>query len=360
MNGSSALNLINSRISRFFKIACVAISAITVVVGSFSLPAAAADIYIPEDTSDWKDLALDPYLYYMDTVFDKSFHRIYSKIDDPSDTNANSAFSLRLNHDEPLLVLASTELPVYQDSTYTLSFTFMGVCALSDYTFSELSFSSKEPNILDDVLFSNSSSFLYKFNCNSNGVPYEDLVFVEPRVNANNGRFFGFDISFSTAPGYIDNLPTDTLFINNLWNVYSVDHVYTFSVTLVHGTCLYDPGADYFHELTKDRQNKLVDLTKNTVSQIKDSLSQVTVLDDMSAAVDQVSDTIGKAFSLVSPVATYAGEGGVNIYPAFALFTNIYNSVMGSVDPTLLALAATVPLLCFLAWLFSSLFKSIL
>lgn len=341
MNGSSAQNLIDWRTSRCCKLITAALMSVLVLAGSLILPASASAV----NTSDWIELETDPHFYFCENIsYDQSLLEI----------NVGYSFNRQLTKQYGFAF--SCGMRLYKDTTYQLTLTqpyesyqvATNFCVLDDL-----------PSLVSDL----------SVQKNSLNVAYLDCIDIQTgmvRIDGQNYR--KYYITFSTANGYVDNYISGP----NGYNYVSLLEIcdiqttgatlgnrVNFSVMEISAKCIFDPSAEYYNEITAERQNKLVDLTKESVGKMKESLEQVTIVDDMSSAVDYVSGTIGKAAALISPTATFAGDT-VNIYPAFALFSNIYNNVMGSVDPALLALAATVPLLCFLAWLFSSLFKSIL
>ncbi len=338
MKGSSAQNLIDWRISRCCKLITAALMSVLVLVGSFVLPASAAP-EIPSDTSDWIELEAEPHFFYCPYILSNS-SLIEFKVGDSLEAYWYSHYGL----------VFTAGIPIYKDCTYQLTISVHQV-NVSRYNTNFVVTKDLPDNVTDLAV-----------QYNSNNKAYLDTVDI--KTTYKNNSLYSYTFTFSTADGYIDNTVLGDAFVSlfSTCDPSIFDNGYEWArinITEMSATCIFDPSAEYYMDLTKDRQNKLVDLTKDAVGKMKESLEQVTIIDDMSSAVDYVSGTIGKAAALISPAATFSGDT-VNIYPAFALFSNIYNNVMGSVDPALLALAATVPLLCFLAWLFSSLFKSIL
>lgn len=333
MNVSSVLGLTASRISNFCKFACVAITSAAVVSGSLALPASAAAV----DTSDWLEVECDPHvLWCKNPIGDYTFIELPLGYNEYN-YNIYSSYALAL----------TTGMPVYKDCTYQLEFTIY-----------EISLTRHNTN------FCIESDFPYDMSkvteCyNSDGVPYIDLVDIQ--VDYKSNLAYKYTFTWSTADGYLDNIPTGDVWVT-LLQVMSpaYEDSYKFNIQEVSASCVFDPGADYYIELTKQRQNKLVDLTKQTVSKMREALSEAPVLDQMTGAVDYVSGAIGSAAALISPSSTYDLRGDISLYPAFAVFGSIYNNVFSGFPPVILALLATVPLLAFLAWLFQVLFKSIL
>lgn len=336
MNGSSAQNSIDLRISRSCKKIITALISAAAIVGSLVLPASASELIVT-DTSDWLELEADPHLFYCPRV-----------LNDSSLQELEIGMNYTDYPGEHFAIVLSAGIPIYKDCTYVLEFTAYKLYA-----------SRHDQNfVITDSLPNSVTDLGVQYN--SQGTAYIDTISYVDEYKSNTAYKWTF--TFSTAEGYIDNSPTGDCYVNllqiNDYNQELYESV-IINISEISAKCIMDPSAEYYLEITKQRQNKLVELTKESVGKMKDSLEQVTIIDDMSSAVDYVSGAIGNAAALISPTATFAGNS-INIYPAFALFSTIYNNVLGSVDPALLAVAATVPLLCFLAWIFSSLFKSLL